>query len=157
MFLNGTLFNSEAWQGISSVEEEHLERVDEALLRGLLKAHSKIPIEALHLESGTISIRYILKNRRLCYLYTILKKEEEELVREIYDAQKSNPSEGDFCKLVEKDASDIGIKIIENEILTMKEERFKDNIKNKVRIAALKNLLKQKDSHSKMDNLSYKS
>ena len=70
--------------------------------------------------------------------------------------KKSNPSEGDLCKLVEKDASEIGIQISENKILTMKEERFKDNIKNKVRIAALKNLLKQKDSHSKMDNLSYK-
>ena len=70
--------------------------------------------------------------------------------------KKSNPSEGDLCKLVEKDASEIGIQISENEILTIKEEKFKENIKNKVRIAALKHLLTQKDSHSKMDNLSYK-
>ena len=43
MFINGTLFNSEAWQGITDGEIEQLEKVDEALLRGLLKAHSKVP------------------------------------------------------------------------------------------------------------------
>ena len=70
MFLNGTLFNSEAWQGISAAEEEQLENVDEALLRGILIAYAKVPLEALHLEMGTISVKYILKSRRLCYLYT---------------------------------------------------------------------------------------
>ena len=39
MFLNAILFNSEAWQGISDADIEHLEKVDEALLRGLLRAH----------------------------------------------------------------------------------------------------------------------
>ena len=34
MLLNGTLFNSEAWQGITISEIHQLERVDEALLRG---------------------------------------------------------------------------------------------------------------------------
>ena len=32
---NGTLFNSEAWQGIKDDEVEMLEKVDEALLGGL--------------------------------------------------------------------------------------------------------------------------
>ena len=35
LFINGILYNSEAWQGISESDIEHLERVDEALLRGL--------------------------------------------------------------------------------------------------------------------------
>ena len=34
MLLNGTLFNSGAWQGITISEIHQLERVDEALLRG---------------------------------------------------------------------------------------------------------------------------
>ena len=49
MLLNGTLFNSEAWQGISQAEINMLEKVDEDLMRGLLQAHSKIPTEALFL------------------------------------------------------------------------------------------------------------
>ena len=116
MFLNGCLFNSEAWQGISSDEEEQLEKVDEALLRGLLKAHAKVPLEALHLETGTISVKYILKGRRLCYLHTILKRDEEELVREVYNAQKSDPTEGDFCRLVEEDKVKVNLNMTDSEI-----------------------------------------
>ena len=77
MFLNGTLFNSEAWQGISPGEIEMIEKVDEDLLRGLLKAHSKIPLEALYLETGCIPVRFIIKSRRLSYLHTILQKDSE--------------------------------------------------------------------------------
>ena len=57
LILNSSLFNSEAWHGISSLEEKLPERVDNALLRGLLKSHAKIPTEALHLETGTISVK----------------------------------------------------------------------------------------------------
>ena len=87
MLLNGTLFNSEAWQGISQAEIDMLEKVDEDLMRGLLQAHSKIPTEALFLETGTIPIRYILKSRRLSYLHTILSKDSEELIKDVYEAQ----------------------------------------------------------------------
>ena len=50
MFLNGTLFNSESWHGITNGELDNIEKVDEALLRGILKAHAKIPREALYLK-----------------------------------------------------------------------------------------------------------
>jgi hypothetical protein len=131
MFLNGTLFNSEACQGISATEEEQLEKVDEALLRGLLNAHAKVPLEALHLETGTIPVRYILKSRRLCYLYNILKKDSEELVKEVYEAQKVSPDEGDFYKLVEADAKDVDLQLTETEISSMKEEAYKTKVKSK--------------------------
>ena len=43
MLLNGMLFNSEVWHNISEDEVKILERVDELLLRSLVKAHSKLP------------------------------------------------------------------------------------------------------------------
>ena len=51
MLLNGILFNSEAWQGPDTKNIIMLEKVDEALLRGILGAHPKIPLEALYLET----------------------------------------------------------------------------------------------------------
>ena len=76
LFLNAVLFNSEAWHGISNTEIENMEKVDKALLRGLLKAHSKIPKEALYLETGSIPIKHIIKNRRKNYLYNIITKSQ---------------------------------------------------------------------------------
>ena len=81
MFINGTLFNSEAWHGITKKDTEIFEKVDEALLRGILNAHPKIPIEALYLETKSIPIRFILASRRLMFMHAILQKNKEELVR----------------------------------------------------------------------------
>ena len=129
IFLNAILFNSEAWHGISDADIEHLEKVDEALLRGILRAHSKIALEALYLETGSLPIRYILKNRRLCYLYTIITKEDEEIVKEIYNAQKICPTAGDYFELIEADKVDLDIKIGDDEITGMKKQKSKDIIK----------------------------
>ena len=56
MFINGVLFNSEAWHDVSEEDMKALESIDEHLLRSLVKGHSKAPLEFLYLESGTKAI-----------------------------------------------------------------------------------------------------
>ena len=129
LLLNSILFNSEAWHGLSKNEIESIEKVDEALLRSLLKAHSKISLEALYLETGSIPIKFIIKHRRLNYLYTIVNKESDELVKDIFEAQKISPMEGDFCKLIEADKEEINLQITETEISQMKESKYKTIVK----------------------------
>ena len=68
LFLNAVLFNSEAWQGIVDSDIEVLEKADEVLLRGIIHGHSKAPPVSLYLETGSVPIGYILKNRGLSYL-----------------------------------------------------------------------------------------
>ena len=155
MFLNGTLFNSEAWQGISQSEIEMMEKVDEDLLRGLLKAHPKIPIEALYLETGTIPIRFTLKSRRLGYLHTILKKDSEELVKEVYEAQKNDPINGDFFHLVMEDSAVISLNMTEDQIKTMKKEKYQEIVKMKVKKSAFDYLKEIQARHSKVRTIKY--
>ena len=83
--------------------------MDEALLRGILNAQAKVPLESLFLETGAVPIRYILKTRRLGYHKTILQRDPEELVSEIFTAQKSNPTEGDFCLLIKDDSNEVNL------------------------------------------------
>ena len=63
MLVNGTMFNSEAWHNIMDKDIIPMEKVDEALLRQLHSAHSKTPLEALHLETNSLPLRYMLKTR----------------------------------------------------------------------------------------------
>ena len=56
LFINGTLFNSEVWQGDIDEDIESLEKVDQALLRGILGAHAKIPTEALMFTDVTCQL-----------------------------------------------------------------------------------------------------
>ena len=73
------------------------------LLRFLLGSHSKAPLEMLYLESGAIPIRFILSSRRMNYLQTILKREDEELTKRVLKAQLEDALEGDFASLVKMD------------------------------------------------------
>ena len=61
----------------------------------------------LYLESGCLPIRFIISSRRLIYLQTIVKRNEEELTNRILKAQISQPSPGDFIKLVENDFENV--------------------------------------------------
>ena len=155
MLVNGTMFNSEAWHNIQDKDITPLEKVDEALLRQLLMGHSKTPLEALHLETNTLPIRYILKSRRIMYLHTILKRDPSEMIRKVYEAQKADPSPGDFCELVSDDCKAIELDIEEEDIARMSKQRIQTIVKSKVRAAALQYLNNMKQKHSKMDGLKY--
>ena len=155
MLINGILFNSEAWHGVNKKEIVILEKVDEALLRGVLSAHPKIPLEALYLETKSVPIRFILASRRILYMHSILQKDESEMVRQTFEAQKIQPLEGDFVKLVMEDCEIIGLKMTEKEIKSMRKQKFKSIVKNRIQKAAFEYLLTLKNSHSKMENLKY--
>ena len=60
MLLNGMLYNSEVWHSITENEIKMLEKVDEHLLRSLVKGHSKTPLEFLFLEAGATPLRFLI-------------------------------------------------------------------------------------------------
>ena len=155
MLLNMLLFNSEAWHDVSDAEIKILETVDEHLLRALVNGHSKTPLEFLYLESGAIPIRFILACRRMTYLQTILKRNENELTKRIFKAQKENPTKGDFYCQVLEDFDLIGEILNEEEVANKSKISHKNNIKQKIKTAALSFLLEKKQNHSKIKDIQY--
>ena len=155
MLINGILFNTEAWHSVNVKDVIELEKVDETLLRGLLQAHPKIPLEALYLETKSIPIRYILASRRILYLHNILQKDENEMIRKIYNIQKENPTNGDFSELVKQDMITIGLDINEDELMKIPKSRFKRIVKQKIQQQVFSYLNELKKKHSKMENLHY--
>ena len=109
MLLNGVLYNSEAWHGVTMKQIESLESIDEALLRTILKAHSKTPKEFLYLETGAVPLRWIFAQRRIIFLKHIMEKHDEELIKKVFLAQMEHPNQGDFVLLVKKDLSDLHV------------------------------------------------
>ena len=57
MLINGILFNSEAWHDLTLAHIAKLESIDEALIKGILKAHTTTPKEFLYLETGAVPLR----------------------------------------------------------------------------------------------------
>jgi hypothetical protein len=155
MLLNGMLLNSEAWHSLSSNEIKIIESVDEHLLRGLVRGHSKTPLEFLYLEAGAVPIRFLISSRRMVYLKTILNRNDEELTKRIYNQQKLDPTSGDFYLLVKEDFNSINEVLDENEIKKVTEKVHKDSIKKKVKLAAFNYLTEIQQSHSKVKDILY--
>ena len=148
MMVNGTLYNSECWQG-TDVEKEikTLSKPDQALLWGLVSGHAKVPLEFLFLETGCVPLSYIHACRRLLYLQTILKKDPAELLSQVYFAQKADCLPGDYCRLEAADQDKFEINLTEDEVRNMSSRSYKKYIKEKVNKSAFKYLVSVQQSH----------
>ena len=134
MLINGILYNSEAWQSISDDEFKQLDLIDNHILRKILGAHSKTSTSFLHLETGTIPIRFVIANRRLVFYYNIMSKPGSELIKRVFNAQKDNPTKGDWYHTIKSEfeliMEDIG-DYDEQTIKSMKFSSYKKFIKKR--------------------------
>ena len=149
--LNGMLFNSEVWYGLKDSDIASFVEIDQYLIRGLLKAHAKTPLEHLYLETGTLPVKYIIITRRLIYLKEILDIPHTEIIKKVYRCQQANPDPGDWCQSIEKDLKDININITEETIENMSTLDYKKLIKTRARNAAFVELDILKESHNKVE------
>ena len=138
LLIIATLFNSEAWHGLTKSQIKAFEKIDEALIKDLTESHAKIPVPAIYLETGQVPVRYILACRRILYLQNILQGNDNELVKKVYLAQKADTSEGDICQLVESDLQLINLQISNGQITGMSSFDLKKLVKLKAEQAAFK-------------------
>ena len=93
--------------------------------------------------------------RRIMYHRDIVSRNDTELVKKIYMAQKENPMKYEWIKLLEKDFELIGETADDSKIKLMKKKKYKKIIKEKVTKAAFESLQAKKNSHSKVKNIIY--
>ena len=105
--------------------------------------------------SGALPLQHILSIRRLGYFQTILKRDEKEVTKRIYRAQKKNPIPGDWVLLIEQDMIKYEIQLDEDQITSMDAKSFKDMVKYKVRKRAFSELSTIQMEHTKVQNIEY--
>ena len=85
----------------------------------------------------------------MIYHHEILNRDDKETTKKIFRKQTENNCKGDWYRLLENDFKFIGEQIDEKEIKSFKKEEYKKVIKNKVKEAAFKEYLKEKETHKK--------
>ena len=60
-----------------------------------------------------MGIKQIITSRRCLYLQTLIQRDNEELTKIIYNAQRNNPSKGDWIEMIQNDFKDMGIPFVE--------------------------------------------
>ena len=109
--------------------------------------------ESFFFETGALPVKHILIGHRLVYYWTLLNKPEEELVKKLFNTQKKFPVRGDWIEQVESDLHQLGIKLSEPQIKSMKVDKFKKLVKEKLEVQAFNFLEDLKGRHSKTKNL----
>ena len=155
LLINGMLFNSEIWYGLTSSQLKELESVDKLLLRKLFDARFSTPTEALYLELGIVPLKYILQGRRLMFLHYLMNLDEDEMLYKFFSAQRNNPGRNDWIQTILQDINDLQLNMSIDEIKLCPRSKFKIIVREKCGTTAFKSLMVSKNSHSKLAQLSY--
>ena len=147
--LNGIKTNAEVWNNLKSKHVEVLDDVDLMLQKKILNAHCMTAKEAFYLETGLMPIKFMICKRRMLYLWNILHRAENELLKRFYDAQNLVKTKSDWVELIESDKKELDITLSDEEIKLMKEHKFKNIVNVAVAKKTLDYLNKIADSHSK--------
>ena len=75
MFLSGILTNSETWYNVREDHFKVLENADNDLMRKILNCRSKTACELFWLETGKITIRFIISKRRFIHIVPVARLE----------------------------------------------------------------------------------
>ena len=108
----------------------------------------------MYLETGAIPIKWIICQRRLNYLKHILSKEDTELVKKVYLAQKESPNHGDFVQLVEQDMLELNV--TSQHLDDLDKVSLKARLKKNATIAAFKFLKLRQSEHKEVKHIQYK-
>ena len=155
VFLSSVFLNSEAWYSVDKQTIEELEKLDNILLKKIFELPSSTPASFLHLELGTIPIRFVLKIRRLNFLQYILKEQGDTLIHSFLVAQIEHTLKGDWREAVQHDIVELGLDLSLSEIQTMSEESFKNKVKTHASAAALVWLNSEKEKSKKVGHIQY--
>ena len=137
-------------------EIDELESLDRVLLRKILALPKTTPSEALYLETGCVNIETIIKSRRVNFLHYLLKSDENSMLNQFFHTQHKFPIKDDWTLQVSQDLKDLDIPENFKVIKSKSKESFKKLVKKKVREFAFNTFIKQKEGHSKLENLEYK-
>ena len=151
LFANSIMTNAEVWHNVKLYHVQSLESYDVNLLRKILNAHSKTPIEAFFLELGRYPLRFTLSKRRCMYLWHIVHRDTDELIWKIYEAQRCKPNKGDWFEILQTERRALNILESDEEIAKMSRNKFKILVEKKIKENVIQYLNALAEPHSKSE------
>ena len=132
VLISKLLLNSEVWVRLTKQQIDTLEHADLTFQRKLLNCQSKTNIELIYGELVTTLIHLTLRKCRLMYLWHILSRDDSELIKRVYNAQKFSPRKSDWINQVINDKSFLGLNLSDDEIQLFTKSHFKKIVNQKI-------------------------
>ena len=158
ILINGMANNIEVWHNVTKSEVKELETVDRLLLSNIFgKLPRSMPRECFYLELGLEELGTILKKRRIMYFQDVVSRKKKDMLYRFLMIQWHGNKKGDFMEMVREDLEDFSLPKELSFYENFDRNKFKNIVKNQAKSYSLNKLLKDKNSHSKMKHLLYKS
>ena len=100
MLISVITHNLEVSTNLTKSDIKALEDLDLSLMRKAMMLSSKSSQHILYLETGIISVDFILKKKRIMYYHHLLNSDNSSLSKQVLLAQIEKPQIGDWIKLV---------------------------------------------------------
>ena len=99
----------------------------------------------LFLELGVIPLREIIRERRLGFLYYILKENPKSMIHRFFQSQMKNPNKKDWVTTILDDLKHLGVNKTMEDIRNMKKGTYMNMIKQRIQTITFENLVKVKN------------
>ena len=153
VFFIASVFScSEVWYNVLENEIRKLEPTDDSLLRKILNCSSQVTTEMLYLDLRIMPIRHI-NGKESNISAAHIEAETTKLIFQFLIAQMKTPQKSDWATQTFKDLVTLEIKIELVEIEEMEINKFKDIIKEKLKIIALKYLDTKKKNNKSVKHI----
>ena len=101
------------------------------------------------METGKVPIQFVIAKRRLNYLWQVLIRKEDELIKKVYKTQEVKTTKGDWFSMIQSEKKKYEIDISDVEIATMSRYKFKSLVDKKVNNFVFLHLKSVASKHSK--------
>ena len=132
-----------------------LNDLDTQLIRSCLLLGAKASQCLMFLELGLVPVSFLIKKKRILYLFHLLTTDKSSLVSLVFQQQVKSAQKTNWVNTVIKDLKDFYINMSFTQIAQSNKMKFKALVKQSCEKAAFLSLLKQKESLSKGKNLEY--
>ena len=157
MLISVITSNLEVAMNLTAKEIKMLDDIDMRLLRAGMMVSAKSSRCLLLLELGLVSVKYILKRKRLGYLHYLLTSEDQNLAKMVLQEQVRSPKQWEWLSQVKKDLKDLKIELTISQLASLSKLKFKAILKEATEGACLEDLLREKGKQSKGKELNYSS
>ena len=158
MLMSVITYNLEVSFNLSDKNIKSLHDLDMQLLRGSLLLGAKSSQSLMLLELGLIPVSFLLKKKKIMYLFHLLNTDESSLVGQVFQKQLQDIKsikKGEWINTVLEDLKELNIELTFSEIATMSKEKFKSLVKKSTETAALKSLVTEVGKRSKGKEIAY--
>ena len=149
MFLNGILTSCESWNYLTEKNLKILYDADIRMFSNIFSSSLKINHCLYFLETGKLPIRHVIAKRRLMFYHHILSRDDNEVIKQVYSAQRLKPVRQDWVLMIDEEKRKYDINLHDEEVQCLSKSKFRNIVNKSVNKFAFKSLLTKARSQTK--------